>query len=157
MSPVLFGLYIDQLELHLQSHALEAPQLLDQKVPILLHADDIVLLSRSSSGLQHLLHVLQLFCAEKLLSVNMTKTHVIIFTDFRHSHTDSFVYAQQPLQVVDQYTYLGNIFHHKGYFKEAVSQLATAGKRALVAMQYRCSDLGIHDIGMRCSLFSSLG
>ena len=52
--------------------------------------------------------------------------------------------------------YLGVIFHKKGYFKEAVSQLATAGKRALFAMQYRCSDLGIHDIGMRCSLFSSL-
>ena len=156
MSPILFGLYIDQLELHLQSHAQEAPQLLDQKVPILLYADDIVLLSRSSSGLQHLLHVLQLFCAEKLLSVNMSKTQVVIFNDFRHFHTDSFVYAQQPLQIVDQYTYLGIVLHKKGHFKEAVSKLATAGKRALFAMQYRCSDLGIHDIGMRCSLFSSL-
>ena len=96
------GLYIDQLELYLQSHAQEAPQLLDQKVPILLYADDIVLLSCSSSGLQHLLHVLQLFCAEKLLSVNMAKTQVVIFNDFRHSHTDSFMYAQQPLQIVDQ-------------------------------------------------------
>ena len=53
---------IDQHELELQSHA---PQL-----STLLYADDIGLLSRSSSGLQHLLYVLQLFCAEKLLFVN---------------------------------------------------------------------------------------
>ena len=99
--------------------------------------------------LQHLLHVLQLFCAEKLLSVNMAKTQVVIFNDFRHSHTDSFMYAQQPLQIVDQYTYLGIVFHKKGQFKEAVSQLATAGKKALFAMHHRCSDLGIQDIGMR--------
>jgi len=59
-------------------------------VSILLYADDIVLLSGSPAGLQHLLHVLQLFCGDKLLSVNMAKTRVVIFNEFRHSHSDSF-------------------------------------------------------------------
>ena len=54
MSPTLFGLYIDQLETHLQRHAQDAPELQGQKVSILLYADDIVLLSRSPAGLQHL-------------------------------------------------------------------------------------------------------
>jgi len=64
MSPTLrlFGLYIDQLETHLQYHAQDALELQGQKVSILLYADDIVLMSRSPAGLQHLLHVLQLFC-----------------------------------------------------------------------------------------------
>ena len=68
MSPTLFGLYIDQLEHHLSSHAQDAPSIQGQLVPILLYADDIVLLSKSASGLQHLLHVLHLFCDEKLLT-----------------------------------------------------------------------------------------
>ena len=62
VSPTLFGLYIDQLETHLQYHAQDAPELQGKKVSILLYADDIVLMSRSPAGLQHLLHVLQLFC-----------------------------------------------------------------------------------------------
>ena len=61
MSPTLFGLYIDQVEHHLQSHDQDAPKLLDTKVPILLYADGIVLLSQLPSGLQKRLNVLQLF------------------------------------------------------------------------------------------------
>ena len=90
MSPTLFGLCIDQLETHLQHHAQDAPELQGQKVSILLYVDDSVLLSRSPAGLQHLLHVLQLFCGDKLLSVNMSKTQVVIFNDFRHAHPDCF-------------------------------------------------------------------
>ena len=89
----IVGLYIDQLEYHLQSHDQDAPQLLDSKVSILLYADDIVLLSKPPSGLQHRLDILQLFCSEKLLTVNMSKTQVVIFNDFRRSHTDSFTYS----------------------------------------------------------------
>lgn len=156
MSPVLFGLYIDQLEHHLMSCAQDAPELLNQKVPILLYADDIVLLSKSAAGLQHLLHILRLFSDEKLLSVNLAKTQVVIFNDFRHSHSDSFLFGQHHLQIVDHYTYLGIVLHRTGHFKEAIQKLACAGKRALFAMQYRCSELGIQDIKLRCSLFSSL-
>ena len=113
-------------------------------------------MSRSPAGLQHLLHVLQLFCGEKLLSVNMSKTQVVIFNDFRHSHSDSFLYGGQALRIVDHYTYLGIVLHKSGCFKAAIEKLAAAGKRALFAMQYRCSELGLEDTHLRCSLFSSL-
>lgn len=156
MSPTLFGLYIDQLELHLKAHSQDAPDLHGQKVPILLYADDIVLLSKSPSGLQHMLDVLQAFCSEKLLSVNMSKTQVVIFNDFRRSVPDVFKYGAHSLQLVDQYTYLGIVLHKSGSFKPAIHKLAAAGKRALFAMQQRCTDLGISDIPLRCSLFSSL-
>ena len=106
--------------------------------------------------LQHLLHVLHLFCDEKLLNVNVSKTQVVIFNDFRHAHTDEFLYSDQNLTIAEQYTYLGIVLHKSGSFKAAIEKLAAAGKRALFAMQYRCSDLGLHDPRLRCSLFSSL-
>jgi len=92
----------------------------------------------------------------KLLSVNMSKTQVVIFNDFRHSHTDSFVYGCQALRIVDHYTYLGVVLHKSGCCKAAIEKLAAAGKRALFAMQYRCSELGLNDTHLLCSLFSSL-
>ena len=86
----------------------------------------------------------------------MSKTQVVIFNDFRHSHADSFVYSHQQIQIVEQYTYPGVVLHKNGSYKGAISKLISAGKRAMFAMQYRCSDLGIDDIKLRCSLFSSL-
>ena len=156
VSLTLFGLYIDQLEHQLQSHDQDAPKLLGTKVPILLYANDIVLLSQSPSGLQKRLNVLQLICAEKLLSVNMSKTQVVIFNDFRHSHSESCLYSHQQFETVEQYTYLGIVLHKGGFYKHAISKLIVVGKHALFAMQYRCFDLGIDDIKLRCSLFSSL-
>ena len=125
MSPTLFGSYIDQLEHHLQSHDQDAPQLLDTKVSILLYADDIVPLSKSPSGLQHRLDILQLFCSEKLLTVNMSKTQVVMitFNDFRHSHADHFTYSHQQLQIVSEYTYLCIVLHQSGSYKHAISKM----------------------------------
>ena len=119
MSPALFGLYTDQLEHHLRSHDQDAPQLLDTKVSILLHADDVVLLSKSPSGLQHQLDILQLFCSKKL--VNMSKPQVLIFNNFHHSHADHFTYSHQQLQIVSEYTYLGTVLHKSGSYKHAIS------------------------------------
>ena len=86
----------------------------------------------------------------------MSKTQVVIFNNFQHSHTESFVYGGQALLVVDHCTYLGVVLHKLGCFKAAIDKLAAAGKRALYAMQYRCSELGLNDTHLCCSLFSSL-
>ena len=123
---------------------------------ILLYADDIVLLSKPPSGLQHMLDILQAFCSEKLFSVNVSKTQVVVFNDFRHSVPDVFKYGAQALQIVGQYTCFGIILHKSGSFKPTIHKLAAAGNHALFAMQQRCTDLGIQDIPLRCSLFSSL-
>ena len=78
----------------------------------------------------------------------MSKTQVVILNDFCHSHSDSFLYSHQQLQIVEQYTCLGIVLHKGGFYKlkHAISRLTSAGKRALFALQYWCSDLGIDDI-----------
>ena len=86
----------------------------------------------------------------------MSKTQVVIFNDFHRSHTDHFTCSHQQLQIVSEYTYLSIVLQKVGPYKHAISTLTAAGKRALFALQYWCSDLGIDDISLRCSLFSSL-
>ncbi len=65
LSPLLFGLYLDGLEKHLD--ALEGdspPQLGDIIVKLLLYADDLALMSETPQGLQKQIDVLFEFCAE---------------------------------------------------------------------------------------------
>ena len=65
----------------------------------------------------------------------MSKTQVVIFNDFHHSHSESFLYSHQQLQFVEQHAYLGVVLHKGGICKHAISKLTSAGKRALFAMQ----------------------
>jgi hypothetical protein len=65
LSPLLFGLYLDGLEKHLD--ALEGdslPQLADIIVKLLLYADDLALMLETPQGLQKQINVLFEFCVD---------------------------------------------------------------------------------------------
>ena len=80
LSPTLFGLYVDGLEKHLRETAgNDAPYLIDYLVPLLLYADDLILISTSAAGLQRQLDALQGFCEQRQLTVNLTKAKVVVF------------------------------------------------------------------------------
>jgi len=65
LSPTLFGLYVDGLEKHLLETAdIDAPTLMGFMVPLLLYADDLILMSESASGLQKQLDALASFCEQ---------------------------------------------------------------------------------------------
>jgi hypothetical protein len=78
-SPLLFGLYLDALEGHLDGRECNAPTLADVHIWLLLFADDLALTSESEVGLQQQLDALQQFCAERGFTVNVKKTKVMVF------------------------------------------------------------------------------
>ena len=47
-------------------------------VPLLLYADDLILMSESASGLQEQLDALASFCEQRQLAVNLSKTKVVV-------------------------------------------------------------------------------
>ena len=74
LSPILFGLYIDELETYLDKIDGDSSCLIKIVVAILLYADEVVLLSRSNVGLQRLLNKLFEFCISSSLQINLAKT-----------------------------------------------------------------------------------
>ena len=98
-SPLLFGLYIDQLEQMLKDACapprhdggaagmtntpIDAPDLMGILIPLLLFADDLALFSLTHAGLQAQLDILQEFCKSRGLEVNVSKTKIMVF-EHRH-------------------------------------------------------------------------
>ena len=76
-SPTLFN--INQLARTLEQSAAPGITLVDTEIKCLLFADDLVLLSPTKEGLQHYLDLLQSFSQTWALTVNLSKTKVIIF------------------------------------------------------------------------------
>jgi hypothetical protein len=79
LSPLLFGLYLDALEGHLDGRKCDAPTLADMHVWLLLYINDFVLTSKSKVRLQQQLDTLQQLFVERGLIVNVEKTKAMVF------------------------------------------------------------------------------
>jgi hypothetical protein len=115
LSPLLFGLYIEQFpELLAAAHPALGPLAgLDHgpRVPILLYADDAVLLASSQADLQTMLDALGAFCAASGMSVNLRKTRVVVFRSTlptgRPVLAATLVYGGRAVEEAASYVYLG--------------------------------------------------
>jgi len=145
LSPTLFGLYVDGLEKHLLDTAdIDAPTLMGVMVPLLLYADDLILMSESAAGLQKQLDALASFCEERLLTVNLSKTKVVVF-EHRQTDAPSFVLNDAVVERVESYKYLGFVLHATKAMTFGTAFLVAAARKAMFAMRRRCALLGIRD------------
>ena len=79
LCPTLFGLYVFGLEKHLLDMPdIDAPTLMGFLVPSLLYADDLISMNETAAGLQEQLDALASFCEERQLTVNLSKTKVVL-------------------------------------------------------------------------------
>ena len=79
LSPLLFSLFVEDLELFLQERVTAGLSIDDINLILLLFADDMVLLGNSSEDLQNSLNRLHMYCSEWGLTVNTSKTKIVVF------------------------------------------------------------------------------
>ena len=156
-SPLLFGLYLDELEKLLEDayNDIDCPRIADILLAILLFADDIALFSYSMQGLQKQLDILAAFCDARGLTVNVSKTKTLVFEN-RRSEVPPFQYAGNSIERVDEFKYLGILMHGTKGLSPAIEFLCKAARRAMFGLQRRCQQLGIHDPVLKCKLFDTL-
>jgi hypothetical protein len=156
LSPLLFGLYLDGLEKHLDALDGDSPpQLVNIAVKLLLYEDDLALMSETPQGLQKQIDALSEFCAERQLVINVNKTKVVVFEKCR-SAAPKFTYRGTTIERVQSFIYLGLELHSTRGMAVAIDKLTAAGKKALFALRRRCNDLSITDPEVMCQLFDSL-
>ena len=155
-SPLLFGLYLDELETLLEScHEIDAPRIAELVLAILPFPDDIALFSYCVTGLQKHLNILEAFCAARGLTVNVKKTKTLVF-EHRKSATPAFVYAGDHIEQVEEFKYLGILMHGTKGLSPAIHFLCKAARRAMFGLYLRCQLLSIHDPVLKCKLFDTL-
>ena len=81
LSPTLFNFYLSDLPKFLNTASSTDIMLGDKFIHCLLHADDLVIFSRSTKSLQITLNKLETFCENADLSVNLDKKNIMIFNN----------------------------------------------------------------------------
>lgn len=159
LSPLLFGIYIDDLESMFadRNADLDLPRLGGQPVPPLFYADDLALVARSQAGLQSQMDLLQEYSERWQLTVNVAKTRAIVFQVTRLVAAQlELTYRGSCVEAVDSFCYLGMVFHSTAPFSDAGLVRTATGQRSALAMSRRCRELGIQDPVMRMRLFDVL-
>jgi hypothetical protein len=119
-----------------------------------MYADDLVIMSKSASGLQNALNKLHGYCSHWKLSVNITKTKIMIFNKSGHSiNKDQFMYGNVPLQLCNEYSYLGITFTPSGSFTTAINSLKDKASKAFFKIREN-----LYGSSVKCSfkLFTTL-
>ena len=89
----------------------------------LLYADDAVIFSKSSNGLQNMLDKFNKYCKRWNLKVNVEKTKVMIFEKGRKTIADIY-FDDEKLELIESFKYLGLTFFKNGkwFSQKIISQ-----------------------------------
>ena len=135
LSPFLFSLFINDLELYLQQNT-DAGLTLDQlSIYLLMFADDAVIFSDSIDGLQSSLNNLESYCLKWNLKVNVDKTKIVVFQKGGNLiRNEKWTYNGEETEIVNSFNYLGMVVSSGGTFIKATSMLAGKALKAMNAL-----------------------
>ena len=111
LSPTLFGLYIDKLEEWLNLQGGDGIYLGKFVIRLLLYANDLILIAKSTLGLQEHLLSLEHFYRSVGMQVNISKMKVVVFSKKRKHNQHKFYFEGNILEEVVDYKYLGIDFN----------------------------------------------
>lgn len=130
LSPKIFTLFLDDIVDHVKSAVASSIFIGHHDIDLLLFPDDIALVALSAKDLQVKICAIRNYFEQNNLKVNLGKTKVIVFRRRRPLPDLKFYWKEEKIEIVDQYTYLGIIFHYSGKFNIACSHFLKKAKQA---------------------------
>ena len=139
LSPLLFSLFLADLPSHLKQCNSSPVLLFDTLISCLLYADNLILMSTSPEGLQASLDGLANYCNTWGLEINVKKSKCMIFNRSGKSLSEYYKFSlnSNPIEVVNNYKYLGLKLVPSGKFLQTTEDLAVRAKRALFALRQK--------------------
>ena len=133
ISPSLFKLYIDDMCQYFSGET--GVTIGETLVNHIIFADDLVLMSETSTGLQRLIYRLETYCRRWHMRLNVLKTKIMIFNENTEVSRDvnMFIFEAKHIEQVESYKYLGVIISsikkrfnkHFDYIKEKTNRTIT--------------------------------
>ena len=154
LSPLLFILFISDLEEHLKGRGVKGIGMFQRTIHLLQFADDLVLLAESEVDLKVSLEALNDYCKESDLRINATKTKIMIFNRRSRKQAFTFTLDDTEIQRVEEYKYLGLVIKENGNINTEI--LASQANKALFSLKSTIASLKYPSPKILSHLFDSL-
>lgn len=130
LSPLLFSLYLNDLHEVLPGGVSVAGTI----VKILMYADDLVFLSDCPTKLQCMIDHLHSYCTVWGLKINLNKSKIVVFREgSKISSNMKWNYGENPIEVLNEYKYLGIILNYNLSFNKHLNSRLVASRNAVIA------------------------
>ena len=157
LSPLLFAIFINDFHYHNMSRHYSGIPF----VPIdmancinndelfvlrlwLLYVDDTIILAKTACDLQKALDALSDYCKQWKMTVNASKTKIIIFSRGKIRNKPLFKIGIESIAVVDEYIYLGTTLNCcNGSFKKAITNQISQAKGAMFSLIAKAQRLNL--------------
>ena len=138
LSPLLFNLYINDLVDTINKNSISDVFLQQEnKINVLLYADDLVLISETK-GLQQQIDALFQYCTKWKLKINTKKTKTMIFNRGNKIINADFKVGTTSIENVKSFPYLGFVISAKNcQFQTTIDDLSLKANRAIFSIRSR--------------------
>ena len=155
ISPILVSLFLEDLELFLLENPNSGININELSIIILLFADDMVIFGKNPSELQSNIDKLSEYCDKWGLEVNVDKTKTMVFRKRGPLKLDElWTYKGKVIKSVDNFSYLGTLFHYTGSFAQNREYLSSKALKALNVLLVNCSKFRL-SAKILCQLFDA--
>ena len=149
MSPILFSLFVEDLELYLQDSINTGLSIDDIVLIMLLFADDMAILGKSPQEVQCHSNNLYLYCNAWGLKVNTSKTKIMVFRKRGGVHQDeTWTYNGHTIEVVDNFNYLGTVINYTGSYTLNQEHLVGKALKAMNTLLYKCKEFDLKPLSL---------
>ena len=131
LSPVLFSLFINDLEIFLQQNPNAGLTLEQISLYLLLFADDALFFSDTVEGLQSSLTYLEMYCNKWDLTVNIDKTKIVVFRKGGTLNSQEKWNVDDEIEIVNSFNYLGIVLSSSRAFIKATNTLSGKALRGM--------------------------
>ena len=154
LSPLLFAIFLNDFEVSLSSkyNGLTAIEQLSRiynngdidffiNLYTLLYADDTLALAESPEELQLAMNEIHDYCSKWELSINQTKTKVVIFSKGKVKKHYKFKIGNIDISTTSEYCYLGILFNFNGKLTKAITERITPARKAMFGLNEKAARL----------------
>ena len=102
-----------------------------------------------------MLNLIEQYCDQWELTVDISKTKILIFSSGRHARNLHFLFKGKEVDIVSEYKYLGIYLSRSGYFLNCKKHIAEQASIAMFALLRKIRVLNL-PIEMQIDLFNKL-
>ena len=159
LSPLLFSLYMNKLVEMLKCYDCQGMYVneMAKNIMILLYADDVAKGACTVKKLQDMINVLEEFCKNWGLSVNVDKTKIMVFRKGGSIRNNEKWYMFGKLiEIVTMYKYLGILFTSGLSWNKAIHTLSLRAKKAVTILLMYSIKCGGLPVSLAFELFDKM-
>lgn len=169
LSPLLFAMFLNDFELFIskyfnglsdiskdiRTHLSDDDVEVFLKLFTLLYADDTVVFAESECELQRALDAVSDYCRSWHLTVNTSKTKIVIFSRGKVKKCRKFKFGDNFIETVDDFNYLGTKFNYNNKLKKPMNKQVVQARRAMFSLISKARQLDL-PIDIQMELFDQL-